>query len=156
MRFLFYRTLRLISRSDILELISVFCRHCQRGFCVCRCCWRGQAYCSDACRLSAGRASHRKAQRRYRQSEKGRRAHRKAENRRRYSKNSPGQNNMDDATSTPSACWYTVAPKNETEAELTVFGEGRCRFCGRSGVIVSRFSQKVYGKRRYENVSCYG
>ena len=58
---------------------------------------------------------------------------------------------MDDATSTPSACWYTVAPNNETEEELTVFGEGRCRFCGRSGVIVSRFSPKVYGKCRYEN-----
>ncbi len=51
--------------------ISVFCRHCQRGFCVCRCCWRGQAYCCNACRLSAGRASHREAQRRYRQTEKG-------------------------------------------------------------------------------------
>jgi len=154
--FLFYRTLRLISRSDILELISVFCRHCQIAFCVCRCCWRGQAYCSDACRLSAGRASHREAQRRYRQTEKGRRAHRKAENRRRYSKNPSSQKNMDDASSTPSACWYRVAPKNEKGAELTAFGKGRCYFCGRSGVIVSRFSQKVYGKHRYETVSCYG
>jgi hypothetical protein len=63
---------------------------------------------------------------------------------------------MDDAASTPSACCYTVVPKNETEAEITVFGQGRCHFCGRSGVIVSRFSPKVYGKRRNENVSCYG
>jgi len=139
-----------------MEIISVFCRHCQRGFCVCRSCWRGQAYCSDVCRLSAGRASHREAQRRYRQSEKGRRAHRKSENRRRYLKNQTYQKNMDDAASTPSTCWYTVVTKNEKEAKITASGEGCCSFCGRCGVIVRRFSPKVYGKRRYETLSYYG
>jgi hypothetical protein len=139
-----------------LELISVFCRWCQIGFCVCRCCWRGQAYCCDACRLSASRASHRKAQRRYRQTEKGRRAHQKAENRRRHSKNPSHQKNMDDASSTPSVCRYKVAAKKESGAMNMPFGQGYCHFCGRSGVIVSRFPRKGYGKRRFETVSHYG
>jgi len=106
--------------------------------------------------LSAGKASHREAQRRYRQTEQGRRAHQKAENRRRHPENPSHQKNMDDASSTPWVCRFKVATGREKGTTNVFFGQGYCHFCGRPGVIVSRFPRKGYGKRRYETVLNYG
>ena len=99
-------------------MISVVCQCCCTHFSICQSCWRGQAYCSDACRLSARRASHRKAQQRYRQTEKGKRAHRLAENRRRHAQRAD-QKNMDDPSSTPPLTVYKMAPKSKTKVSLS-------------------------------------
>jgi len=71
------------SRKETAEAITVVCRECGTGFGICRSCWRGQVYCSRACREAGKRRLHRQAQRRYRQTEKGKAAHREAERRRR-------------------------------------------------------------------------
>jgi len=82
-----------------MKLICVICRCCKKPFCVCQRCWRGQAYCSDACRRAGYLQSHRKAQHRYRQTENGKKVHRLAENRRRQTKLFSDSKNMDDGTS---------------------------------------------------------
>lgn len=71
------------ARKETAEAITVVCRECGTGFGICRSCWRGQVYCSRACREAGKRRLHRQAQRRYRQTEKGKAAHREAERRRR-------------------------------------------------------------------------
>jgi hypothetical protein len=63
---------------------------------------------------------------------------------------------MDDASSTPSVCRYKVAAKRQSGTTSMPFGQGYCHFCGRPGVIVSRFPRKGYGKRRHETASHYG
>ena len=52
-------------------LISITCRWCDFSFFLCRSCWRGHAYCCDACRTAGKLQNRREAQRRYRQTEKG-------------------------------------------------------------------------------------
>ena len=128
-----------------MKLIRVFCRWCNIGFCVCRCCWRGQAYCSDVCRNAARRASHRKAQQRYRQTEKGKKSHRLAENRRRHRKNKPLSKKMDDATTRTPFDWAMVALRKENLVGFCPDLKSRCHFCGRMGVIVSHFPRRGYG-----------
>ena len=81
-------------------LLQLRCRWCELVFYICRCCFRGQAYCCDECRIAGQRQNHREAQRKYRQTEKGKKAHRQAENRRRYGLSQKSQKNMDDASST--------------------------------------------------------
>ena len=129
-----------------MKLISVFCRWCNAGFCVCRRCWRGQAYCSNECRKAAKRKSHREAQRRYRQTEKGKKAHRLAENRRRKRKKRLRRNNMDDACSTsPPAMGYRT-PHKEKKVTFHSHLLNQCHFCGRIGEIVPQFPRRAYGK----------
>jgi len=65
-----------------LYLLQIRCRCCGTVFSVCRCCWRGQAYCCDECRVAGTQKNHREAESRYRQTAKGKKAHREAENRR--------------------------------------------------------------------------
>jgi len=129
-------------------MISVVCRCCYTPFYVCQSCWRGQAYCSDTCRLSASRASHRKAQQRYRQTEKGKRAHRLSENHRRH-RQKADQKNMDDPSSTPALSVYKMASKNKTEVSLPAANPHFCHFCGRPGVVVEKFPRRHYGKCDY-------
>jgi hypothetical protein len=136
----------------ILLLVEVRCRWCGLRFCVCRGCWRGQAYCSGECRILARRHNHREAQRRYRQTPRGKKAHREAENRRRHGIGKKNEKNMDDPSSTfPPSCCMTLLPY----ARLTVLcarqwrdRTGRCQFCGRGGVIVDRFPRRGYGGSR--------
>ena len=137
-----------VCKVGFLLLISVICRFCKIAFCICRRCWRGQAYCSAACRISARRASHRQAQRRYRQSVKGRRAHCLAENSRRQRKNQPGLKNMDDQASTPEVSGDILTCRCAREMSFSAGGYGYCHFCGRGGVIVSAFARRSYGKAK--------
>ncbi len=137
-------------KVEFLPLISVSCRWCKVIFCVCRCCWRGQAYCSSQCRKAARGASHRQAQRRYRQSAKGRRAHCLSENRRRHRKNQSAFKNMDDQPSTQGASGYMSVFKNAKDVSFLPDQHGYCHFCGRRGIIVSEFVRRRYGKGSYE------
>ncbi len=134
----------------MLILISVFCRWCNTSICICRCCWRGQAYCSDACRRAGRMQSHRKAQQRYRQTEKGKKAHRLAENRRRYRETPPVSKNMDDATSNRPFNMHIGMPRQENSAIFHSNFWKRCHFCGRLGEIVHQFPRQNYGNLVYD------
>ncbi len=61
-------------------LLQIKCNSCQQYFLLCRNCYRGQCYCCDRCRFIAQREARRRAQQRYRQTEKGRKAHSEAAN----------------------------------------------------------------------------
>lgn len=104
---------------------------------MCQSCWRGQVYCGDRCREAAQHEAHRKAQRRYRQTENGREAHRQAERKRRLKKN---KKTVDDEGSTPQLPCGNVS--------LNLPGKKvRCHFCGSCGVIVKHFPRRGYGKK---------
>ena len=128
-----------------MHLVEIQCRWCELTFCICRSCWRGQAYCCDICRLFGKLKIHREAQRRYRKTEKGKKAHREAENRRRYGLSKKNQKNMDDASSTVLSAW---GMKLLLSAWSRIFHGKKtlpCHFCGRFGVIVDEFPRRGYG-----------
>ena len=128
-------------------LIQIDCSWCGLRFCICRPCWRGQAYCSDECRSAGGDLSHRDAQRRYRRTSKGRRAHREAERRRRMR---ISVKTVDDGTSTVHSTRYKMSssygrsPFRYFRRRVKI-GESRCHFCGMHGTVVDRFPRRGYG-----------
>lgn len=136
-------------QGRILKLISVFCRWCNTSFCVCQCCWRGQAYCSDICRRAGYLRSRRQAQQRYRQTQKGKRAHCLSENRRRYRKTPPASKKMDDTTSKRSFNMHIRMSPEQHSANFHPDFRNRCHFCGRLGEIVPEFARRKYGNRNY-------
>lgn len=137
-------------QGRILKLISVFCRWCNSGFCICQCCWRGQAYCSDVCRRAGYLRSRRRAQQRYRQTAKGKRSHCLSENRRRHRKASPACKKMDDKTSKCSFNMHIWMSREENSANFHPHLQNRCHFCGRVGEIVRQFPRRKYGRRNYD------
>ena len=126
-------------------LLRICCRWCDFIFFVCRSCWRGQAYCCDQCRLAGKRHSHRKAQRRYRQSPKGKKAHRQAENRRRHRLSQKIEKNMDDASSTGITCWCIGQLRHAWSRIFHSQKAPRCHFCGSFGRVVDEFARRGYG-----------
>lgn len=119
-------------------LKTIQCKRCDKVFYICSSCWRGQAYCSTCCRGAARRETHRKAQRKYRQTEKGKAAHRRQEKRRRLKKS---KKTMDDPPSTP------TQPDDNLRIKSPDF-HPCCCFCGKSGPIVAQFPRRGYGKRK--------
>jgi len=99
--------------------------------------------------LSARRASHRQAQRRYRQTQKGKLAHRLAENLRRHAQKAD-KKNMDDASSTPAVSVYKMALKNKKAISLPPVKPHFCQFCGKPGSVVEKFPRRPYGKCDYQ------
>lgn len=128
-----------------LLLRKIQCRWCDVIFCICRQCWRGQAYCCDQCRLAAKRKKHCEAQRKYRRTKKGKKSHRLDENRRRHGQNQNKQKNMDDAASPPPRRWamrlLTRLKKRTWQLPLGSI----CHFCGAGGQIVDAFPRRGYG-----------
>lgn len=120
-----------------LLLKEIHCKWCTQIFYVCQHCWRGQAYCSDTCRQASKRRSRRRAQQKYRRTEKGKRRHRQAERRRRVRQ---GKKIMDDPSSTPDDGHATVLQNSKYAAVC-------CRFCGKTGRIVTDFPRRGYGGR---------
>ena len=121
------------------------CRWCDVVFCICRRCFRGQAYCCDTCRLYGRRKNHRKAQRKYRQTEKGKKNHCEAENRRRHGLSQKKPKNMDDPSSTGLPAWF-MTPIKAVKHRLFTAGETvRCHFCGSNGHLVAQFPRRGYG-----------
>ncbi len=137
---------------NIVPLISVSCRHCRLTFCVCRSCWRGQAYCCDHCRYAARREACNRNQERYRQTRKGKLQHSSAEMRRRLRKMAK---KMDDQGSPSVDHCATPICNLAPSAEHTGQGAGdllhRCRFCGAVGEIVKGFPVRDGRTRQHEN-----
>ena len=127
---------------SILLSLQRRCRWCDAVFCICRRCFRGQAYCCETCRLCGRRKTHREAQRRYRQTEKGKKAHREAENRRRYGLS---QKNMDDPSSTALPAWCMKQVKAVKSCLLHMSITVQCHFCGSAGLVVGHFPRRGYG-----------
>ena len=128
----------------IILLKEIQCKRCGIIFYVCHSCWRGQAYCCEFCRDTAQRESHRKAQDKYRQTEKGKIAHRRQEKERRLRNSQNSQKTVDDDTSTPS----------QPDDNLQVTSPSShpcCYFCGRKGLIVDQFPRRGYGGRYSED-----
>lgn len=143
-----YCNFRMFARLEVCQallLILIQCRWCDFQFCICRCCWRGQAYCCDECRRAAKLKNQCKAQRKYRQTEKGKKAHREAENRRRHGKNQNKPKNMDDATSTPRRSWAMEILTRIRNPTWRKFMGAFCHFCGIGGRIVAAFPRRGYG-----------
>jgi len=132
-------------QDRMLKLISVFCRWCNAGFCICQSCWRGHAYCSLACRRAGYLKCRRQAQHRYRQTEKGKKAHRLAENRRRHPELYPDSKNMDDATTKRPSNMPIEMPRQRNSADFHLHFRHRCQFCGRWGEIVAHFPRRKWG-----------
>ena len=135
-------------------LREVECRKCHKIFYVCRRCWRGQAYCSKDCRIAGSREAHRKAQKKYRETENGQKAHREAERRRRIRKI---EKIVDDGTSTPPTTRYKIF-SSYTQSDVKRHNlhfkalrdrEKRCHYCGRAGVVVNKFPRRGYGTENY-------
>ncbi len=129
----------------IVLLIFIPCRWCGLSFYICRRCWRGQAYCSDECRMAGYKKRHREAQRKYRQTQKGKKVHREAENRRRHGLSQKMQKNMDDGSSTVDTAWCMREAKAVMTDIYPLEIVPRCRFCGSYGLLVNRFPRRGYG-----------
>ncbi|MEA1948288.1 MAG: hypothetical protein U9N83_13410, partial [Thermodesulfobacteriota bacterium] len=114
--------------SDVL-LIELECKHCKLRFNICRKCYCGHLYCSSSCRREAQLKAHRKAQSRYRTSNKGREAHSCNEKKRRMGK--INKTMADESTNTPSlrVILYPIVQNTKP----------RCSFCGAYGIIVDVF-----------------
>jgi hypothetical protein len=137
-------------------LLEVQCKWCGMVFHVCRSCWRGQAYCGDACRISGKRHAHREAQRRYRRSAKGKKAHREAERRWRKGLSKKNKKIMDDRGSSPlhesiklSSCSDRTPGSTDEIGPGGLNSIGECHFCHSMGKIVARFPRRGYGKGKY-------
>ena len=126
-------------------LLCIRCRWCQLTFCVCRSCWRGQAYCCNLCRIAGRRYNHRNAQRRYRQSARGKKTHCQAENRRRHGWSKKSEKNMDDQTSTALPSRYINRLVPGAKRILGNHHKPRCHFCGSLGQVVDQFPRRGYG-----------
>jgi len=131
-----------------LLLRQIRCGWCDFVFYVCRCCWKGQAYCCDECRLAGKRKNHREAQRRYRQTPKGKKAHREAENRRRHGLSKKNQKNMDDTSTTGLPAWCMELLWRVWSHFFYLEKSPHCHFCGRSGEIVDEFPRRGYRKAK--------
>ena len=117
--------------SDVL-LIELECKHCKLRFNICRKCYRGHFYCSSSCRREAQVKAHRKAQSRYRTSNKGREAHSRNEKKRRMGKIKKTM--ADTSTNTPPLRVILYPTVQNTKP--------RCSFCGVYGKIVDVFPRR--------------
>lgn len=121
-------------------LLHINCKHCHQDFLLCRCCYRGQRYCCNECRIIAQLESRRRAQKQYRQTENGRKVRREAERRRRIRKNRGIKKSVGDQGSTPIITRVIITPS-------PLKNIGHCYYCGVAGVIVERFPRRGYGRR---------
>lgn len=133
---------RLFARAGIMDevfLLEITCRWCGQSFFICQSCWRGQGYCSDACRVFGYRKNRQKRQRKYRNSPKGRKTHRKNENRR---KNRQTKKKVGDATT-------NILPPLISCSQKLYSDTPCCHCCGKKGIIVTQFPRRRYGSRYY-------
>jgi hypothetical protein len=142
----------LISTSSELHFRQVFCHasQCRRLFFVCSHCYRGQRYCSLACRVASRFEQLRAARRRYRQSPEGREDGRDRQRnyRRRQAdlaRASSEKTVMDQTPNPPLTSGIIASPPVLAPIEaqrrpfLSVRGRIVCHFCGRVGRFLNPF-----------------
>ena len=149
--------------KKIFELIQIRCRECGVYFCICRRCYRGQAYCCEACRVKGYRSRHREAQKRYRGEKKGKQKRCELEKNRRWRmyveneksiENKKPKDEKEDCDGNIQALYtqYTqpcsFASEYKVPAKRKRLGEnGYCHLCGAEGIIVEKFPRRGYDNR---------
>ncbi len=114
-------------------------------FFICSHCYRGQRYCSQACRASARRQQRRAANRRHQQSAEGRLDHR---DRQRAYRGRRATGVTDQSSGAPVDCVMMAMPQAALVVERRRLYESPrpgsvvCRFCGRRGRWVQPFQAK--------------
>lgn len=126
--------------EKLLVMVTVYlkelqCRWCEQIFYICQSCWRGQAYCCDACRVTAFRIAKQNRQRKYRRTAKGRQRHRRNERKRRMRRS---KKTVGDAGSNFNSVVISSRKILFSTSEC-------CCFCGRRGVVVKHFPRRGYG-----------
>ena len=125
-----------------LILFQLFCRAegCGGLFFICRCCYRGQVYCSQRCRERSRREQRRRANRKHQMSWEGRLDHRdrQAAYRRRRAVRLVTDQGSD---AEPSLSMLAVKAKGQRrmvlrEAWNDGVGKPFCIVCGRSGRFI--------------------
>ena len=132
---------------SMVLLQKIVCRCCEVTFHLCRCCYRGQVYCGQACRMAGYLRNHREAQKQYRETDNGKRSHREAEKRRRM-KSSPKSS----VTSRALQACASLAKRIHSllvEKSGTERGAVHCAICGIAGTSVESFPSRGYGKARH-------
>ena len=124
-----------------LFLKEIICNWCGNIFHVCQSCWRGQAYCSNACRTTAKIEARRKNQQKYSSTENGKKVRALAASRRRRLSHS--KKTVADTPTKP----VSDHVKRNYQGSTTL---PHCLFCGKTGSIVDHFPRRSYGRRHYD------
>jgi hypothetical protein len=109
---------------------------CRGVFYVCRCCDRGQRYCSERCREKARREQRRAANRRHQESPEGRLDHR--DRQREYRRRLAALRVTDQRSDEPGGA-STIASLALALARA-VGDEPICCVCGRRGTLIDPFT----------------
>ena len=131
---------------------QLFCRAVDCGvmFFICHSCYRGQAYCNDACRRKMRREQLRRANRRYQETTEARQDHR--DRQRDYRQRRFGR--VTDQSSMGGCSWGSISeplvtePKSPTEEKLDDLSKRErfrrifCVICGRWGRFIDVFRRE--------------
>jgi len=123
-------------------LLKIYCGCCGKIFFICGCCFRGQKYCCDECRIAGYRQVHLEAQKKYRLTDKGKKQHSESEKRRRLRKKQKGK--LTTAMHKICMCLAMILKSlfyDEDDGKKT----GHCQICGTKGKIVHEFPSRGYG-----------
>lgn len=127
-----------MASSEEVPLRQRFCgaEACRGAFYVCRCCDRGQRYCSERCREKARREQRRAANRRHQQSAEGRLDHRdrQREYRRRLVAWRVTDQRSDEQGDASTLALLKHAVVEALASELI------CSVCGRRGTLIDPFT----------------
>ena len=122
----------------LLLLCEIECVHCHLSFHICQNCFHGQRYCSPSCRRISQTQAHRKAQQKYRQTDKGREQHSQGEKRRRARKSQGNIKTVADRGTTMPCIQIKMYQISQNQVP-------RCHFCGAYGIVVDYFPLRGYG-----------
>ena len=121
----------------MIKALQIFCGCCGRIFGVCRDCYRGHKYCSDACRIAGYYQSHREAQSNYRQTGKGKKQHCESEKRRRERKKEELKRTWGISGLKKACMCFSMIIKSLFKNYDPERGKGNCSICGKGFVLSS-------------------
>ena len=121
----------------MIEALQIFCGCCGRIFGVCRDCYRGHKYCSDACRTAGYYQNRRKAQSNYRQTGKGKEQHSESEKRRRERKKTELKRTRVIGRLKKACMCFSMIIKSLFKNYDPERGKGNCSICGKGFLISS-------------------
>ncbi len=127
----------------MIEALKIFCICCGRIFGVCRVCYRGQKYCSDACRKAGYHQNRLKAQSNYRQTAKGKKQHSESEKRRRQRKKAELTRTRVIGRLKKACMCFSMRIKSIFKNYDPERGKGNCSICGKGFLISSNCIETI-------------
>ena len=121
----------------MIKALQIFCGCCGRIFGICRDCYRGHRYCSDACRIAGYHQSHREAQSSYRQTGKGKAQHCESEKRRRKKRKQELKRTRLIGGLKKACMCFSMTIKSLFKNYDPERGKGNCSICGKAFVLSS-------------------